>query len=52
MIPLSTPTPVGPPSHEIGLVEQPNKTLRSSLRLELSIAPLEKLLDLVPNGKD
>ena len=36
--------------HEIVLMEQPNKTLRSSLRLELSIAPLEKLLDLVPNG--
>jgi hypothetical protein len=32
------------------LAEQPNETLRSSLRLELSITPLEKLLDLVPNG--
>jgi hypothetical protein len=36
--------------HEIVLMEQPNKTLRSSLRLELSVEPLEKLLDLVPNG--
>ena len=36
--------------HGLDLLEQPYEPLGRSLRLELSIAPLEKLLDLVPNG--
>jgi hypothetical protein len=36
--------------HEVDLLEQPYEPLGRSLGLELSIAPLEKLLDVLPNG--
>jgi hypothetical protein len=36
--------------HEIGLLEQLYEPLGRSLRLELSVVPSQKLLDLLPNG--
>jgi hypothetical protein len=36
--------------HGLDLLEQPYEPLGRSLRLELSIAPLKKLLDVLPNG--
>jgi hypothetical protein len=36
--------------HGVDLLEQPYEPFRRSLRLELSIAPLKKLLDVLPNG--
>jgi hypothetical protein len=36
--------------HEIGLVEQPYKSLGRSLRLELSVTRSQELLNLLPNG--